>query len=381
MAGKAPQGDALKKIGRLVVLVSCFMLALTLTRCGGSNQPGPSLSITPTSLPNGTLGIPYSQTIEAGGGVAPFTWTLVGALPHNLQLAPSGNTATVSGTPDTEANGVAFSIKVTDSANESATQSYSVSMLAEPDTLSFAPTAGLSFGPELVGTASTAQTATLSNNGNSGVVINNVAAGGDFAESNTCGSGLAAGGSCTIKVTFAPSQMGLRKASITVTDDTAGSPHLLSVSGIGLTSGPNATLSVATLNFGSENVGTTSSPLSITLSNYGTVALSIASLAATANFGETDNCIPGLASGASCTVNVTFRPTTAGPLSGTLSVTDNAPDSPQVVPLGGTGVSGMCVPQGGLCYAPSPNNPCCPAPRGHHSYCSNPTGWGTCTES
>lgn len=289
----------MKRFGRVVVLVSCFMLGLTLTRCGGSYQPGPSLSITPTSLPNGTLGTPYSQTIEAGGGVAPFTWTVVGALPHNLQLAPSGNTATVSGTPDTEANTVAFSIKVTDSANESATQSYSVSMLAEPDTLSFAPTAGLSFGPELVGTASTAQTATLTNNGNSAVVINNVAAGGDFSESNTCGSGLAAGASCTIKVTFAPSQMGLRKASITVTDDTAGSPHLLSLSGIGLTSGPNATLSGATLNFGSENVGTTSSPLSITLSNYGTVALSIASIAATANFGETDNCIPGLASGAS----------------------------------------------------------------------------------
>src|ERR1700674_4770878 len=122
----------MKKIGRVVVSVSCFMLALTLTRCGDSHQPGPSLSITPTSLPTGTLGTPYSQTIEASGGVAPFIWTVIGALPHNLQLAPSGNTATISGTPDTEANAIAFSIKVTDSANESATQSYSVSMLAEP---------------------------------------------------------------------------------------------------------------------------------------------------------------------------------------------------------------------------------------------------------
>lgn len=39
-----------------------------------------------------------------------------------------------------------------------------------------------------------------------------------------------------------------------------------------------------------------------------------------------------------------------------------------------------CIPQGGACYGPSGNH-CCPAPRGHHSYCSNPTGWGTCTES
>jgi hypothetical protein len=354
------------------------MVALALTRCGGSYQTVSPLSITPASLPNGTLGTPYSQTLEAGGGVAPFTWAVIGALPHNLQLAPNGTAATISGTPDMEANAIAFSIKVTDSANQSGTQSYSVSILAEPDTLSFAPAAGLSFDPQLIGTAGTAMTATLTNTGSSAVVINSVAGGGDFTESNTCGSGLAAGGSCAIKVTFAPSQMGLRKASITVTDDTAGSPHLLSLSGVGITSGPNATLSATVLNFGSESVSTTSSPLSITLSNYGTAALSVAGIAATANFGETDSCVPTLASGASCTVHVTFRPTTSGNIMGTLSVTDNAPDSPQVVLLGGTGVSGMCVPLGGLCYGPGPNH-CCPGPFPHHSFCSNPTGWGTCT--
>jgi hypothetical protein len=39
-----------------------------------------------------------------------------------------------------------------------------------------------------------------------------------------------------------------------------------------------------------------------------------------------------------------------------------------------------CIPQGGACFGPGHPN-CCPAPRGHHSYCSNPTGWGTCVES
>jgi hypothetical protein len=370
----------MKNTGRIIVLVLCLMVALALTRCGGSYQTVSPLSITPVSLPNGTLGTPYSQTLEAGGGVAPFTWAVIGALPHNLQLAPNSTTATISGTPDMEANAIAFSIKVTDSSNQSGTQSYFVSILAEPDTLSFAPAAGLSFDPQLIGTASTAQTATLTNTGSSAVVINNVAGGGDFTEGNTCGSGLAAGGSCTIKITFMPSQMGLRKASITVTDDTAGSPHLLALGGIGLTLGPNATLSATSLNFGSQNLYTATS-LSITLSNYGTVALSVAGIAATtANFGETDSCAPSLASGASCTVHVTFRPTTSGNLMATLSVTDNAPDSPQVVLLGGTGVAGMCVPQGGLCYGPGPNH-CCPAAFPHHAFCSNPTGWGTCVES
>jgi len=41
---------------------------------------------------------------------------------------------------------------------------------------------------------------------------------------------------------------------------------------------------------------------------------------------------------------------------------------------------GNCIPEGGACYGPGGNH-CCPAPRGHHSYCSNPTGWGSCTES
>jgi hypothetical protein len=39
-----------------------------------------------------------------------------------------------------------------------------------------------------------------------------------------------------------------------------------------------------------------------------------------------------------------------------------------------------CIPFGGACFGPGPNR-CCPAPRGHHSFCSNPTGWGTCIES
>jgi hypothetical protein len=39
-----------------------------------------------------------------------------------------------------------------------------------------------------------------------------------------------------------------------------------------------------------------------------------------------------------------------------------------------------CIPPGGACYGPGPNV-CCPAPWPHHSFCSNPTGWGSCIES
>jgi hypothetical protein len=353
----------MQPIVRLIILLSCLTTIVILSQCGGGSRSSiPPLTITPASLPNGTLGALYSQTIQAGGGVAPFTWAVgAGALPHNLQLGPgTGKTVTISGTPDTAPQAVAFSIKVADSANQSATQSYTVSILAEPDTLSLSPAAGLSFSPQLVGTASTTQSATLTNTGSSPVVINSVSASGtngtnngDFSQSNTCGSSLAAGANCTVTGTFTPSQFGPRTGVVTVNDDTAGSPHLLSLSGIGLTSGSNATLSATSLNFGSQGVGTTSSPRIITLSNYGTASLNIAGIAAMTNFGETDTCGASLASAASCPINVTFTPSTTGSETGTLSVTDNSPGSPQVVSLGGTGALGHG--SGNCTIKPGPN--------------------------
>jgi Abnormal spindle-like microcephaly-assoc'd, ASPM-SPD-2-Hydin len=91
------------------------------------------------------------------------------------------------------------------------------------------------------------------------------------------------------------------------------------LSGIGLTSGANATLSPTSLNFSSQSVGTVSSPLSVTLSNYGTATLNSESIAATADFGETNSCGASLASGGSCPINVTFTPNATGSVTGTLS--------------------------------------------------------------
>jgi hypothetical protein len=83
------------------------------------------------------------------------------------------------------------------------------------------------------------------------------------------------------------------------------------------------------------------------LTNYGTTALSIAGIAATADFGESDNCGSSLASAASCTINVTFTPPAVGTVTGTLSVTDSASGNPQTVSLSGTGTmnsfTGYCL--------------------------------------
>jgi hypothetical protein len=101
----------------------------------------------------------------------------------------------------------------------------------------------------------------------------------------------------------------------------------------GLVSGPSAFLSPESLTFATQLLGTTSAPQPVLLSNYGTATLTLASIATTTNFTETDDCGSSVAAGAGCTINVTAAPSSIGSLDGALSVTDDAPGSPQVAPL------------------------------------------------
>ncbi|HEY4933135.1 MAG TPA: FG-GAP-like repeat-containing protein, partial [Terriglobales bacterium] len=107
---------------------------------------------------------------------------------------------------------------------------------------------------------------------------------------------------------------------------------------------PNISISPPSVNFGPQQVGTTSGPQTLTVTNTGTATLTISSITIgglnAGDFAETDNCIGNsVAQTQSCTVQVTFTPTATGLLSANLSFTDNAPGSPQTVPLSGTGTS------------------------------------------
>ena len=63
--------------------------------------------------------------------------------------------------------------------------------------------------------------------------IARIAASGDFAETNACGASLAAGANCAISVTFTPSTGGTRSGTLTITDNAAGSPHTVTLTGTG----------------------------------------------------------------------------------------------------------------------------------------------------
>jgi len=95
-------------------------------------------------------------------------------------------------------------------------------------------------------------------------------------------------------------------------------------------------LSTNVLNFAAQNVGTSSNAQTVTLTNAGSAALVISSVSASGDFGETNNCTT-VATGASCTISVTFTPSGAGTRSGTLQITDNDVTKSQTVTLSGIG--------------------------------------------
>ena len=82
-------------------------------------------------------------------------------------------------------------------------------------------------------------------------------------------------------------------------------------------------------------VNTTSTPKTVVLSNIGTAPISISSLTWTGNFLVSNSCGGSIAAGASCNINVTFAPKSAGNLHGMITLHDSASSKPQVILLSG----------------------------------------------
>ena len=194
----------------------------------------------------------------------------------------------------------------------------------------------LGFGNQAVGATSAPKTVTLTNTGDAPVTIASIAASGDFAQSNSCPSSLAPTANCTISVTFTPPARGTATGAITISDNTPGNPHVVRLLGIGVQ--PTAVLTPASLTFDNQLVGTTSAAQTITLASTGYDPLVISSLVASGPFGRTSNCGQSVDIGRSCAISVTFTPTAPGTATGAITITDDALDSPQTVPLTGTGV-------------------------------------------
>jgi FG-GAP-like repeat/Abnormal spindle-like microcephaly-assoc'd, ASPM-SPD-2-Hydin len=163
----------------------------------------------------------------------------------------------------------------------------------------------------------------------------------DFSQTNTCNVPLKPTAICSLTVTFAPFVAGARDAVLLIADNAPGSPQAVTLNGTALAA-PLASLSATSLTFGNENLGVTSSAQFVLVTNTGTAPLTGLSSNLTgtnaADFTQATNCPDPLVVGAQCFFSVAFAPTDIGSRSAKLQLLDNAPDSPQIVMLSGTGI-------------------------------------------
>lgn len=318
-------------------------------------EPSYPVDLNPSKLDfgdqrKGTASPPLQVTITNNGAAA----VTIGSTTGSPDFAPGTTCATVAAGKSCTMT-VVFTPSVVD--NESGTLTIADDAAGTPQIIPLtgrgvAPSALLvpsswDFGHVQVKTASPPTKAiTLTNTGTGPMAITGIAVSGtnaaDFAESHpTCGSSLAAnGGNCAINVTFTPGAGGQRNANLVVTDDAGTGSQTVPLTGFG--DGPAATFDKASLDFGPRAVGSTTT-LPLTLTNTGNQQLTniniTLSAGAFALVTSPKPCGTTLDANASCEIDVSFSPTQPRQENATLTVTDNAGDSPQHVPVTGTGTA------------------------------------------
>ena len=271
----------------------------------------------------------------------------------NQTLAPAGRcviSATVH--PTVVGSWNATLSMPTDAAFSANPSTFAFSGIASPPPQPVFSPGSVLFPAQDVGAPETARVVWLDNGlvpslGLLPLKVASVAVGGPDASSfrvvwDGC-SGLSISGaySCPVEVGFAPTTAGTLNASLLFSDDGAGSPQALPLTGVGTVP---ATASPRQVDFGQVPVNTRSAPSTVTLSNTGTSAFSVGKVSISGtNKGDysttSDNCSnQTLSPGQSCQVAVVFRPEATGASTATLSFADTAANSPQTVSLTGTGL-------------------------------------------
>ena len=192
----------------------------------------------------------------------------------------------------------------------------------------------------MVGTGSSAQSFVLADGNNyplGHALSVSLASPSNFTltQGSSCPASLVT--TCTLAVAFTPYEAGSFSEIATITDQTTGDTSLLRLYGTG--GGPTVSLSTGSVTFPARSVGTVSVPTAVTLTNTGTVPLTVTSVfvagAVSNNFSETNNCT-SVAVNSSCEIDVTFSPMSTGVQAATIQIDSNALSSPDVVQLSGT---------------------------------------------
>ena len=314
-------------------------------------SPPPAVTLLPTSLDFGTV---LGGTTSAGKSV---TLTPLSSASVSLSsIAASGDFALVTTATScpysggTLTGGAACTIDITFTPTATDTRSGTVTITytgeGSPETIALSGVgmvaaanlypASLTFGNQDEGNPSSPQVVTLTNPNAVPLTVSSIAVLGSWTQSNNCMPAVLANSSCAINVSFQPTVYGPQTGTLTVTDYASNSPQSVTLSGTGLT--PVVSLSALNLTFAGQTVSTQSAPQVITLTNTGNGALTPLKTTRSGDFAQTNTCAGSVAAGASCTISITFSPIDSGSRSGTLTLTDNASNSPQTVELSGTGM-------------------------------------------
>ncbi len=282
-----------------------------------------NLGTTPVTINSVTAGTDYTVTSNACGA----------------QLAPGSCTINVAFKPT--AGGQLNEFLTINDSDSSSPQTVALGGLARALKASLGT---LNMGNHLIGVSSTPVPVTLTNLGTTPINISGISyPNPEFSQylpSSTCGASFPGLSTCQVYSLFTPDASGLQTGSFTVVDSDPSSPTTITLTGTGVA------LKFSALNviFGGLNLGLTHSPVSLTLTNLGSVAVNFSSIAiGGANPGDfaiqTNTCGSSVGASANCSLGVTFTPQAAGARSATLIFTDDTYQSPQSVALAGTGVA------------------------------------------
>ena len=319
-----------------------------------------TITISPSSVNFGSFGL--------GSTSMPQDFTITNATANTAHITSIGFTGTNLGDfSETDtclnvalASSATCTVSVTFTPGASGSRSATLSLTDDapgsPHTASLTGTgtaapivqlsgSSLSFGNHNDGSTSSSQSVTVTNNGNASltsIVISITGANSsEFAQTNTCGNTLTQSSNCSISVTFSPTTAGSKTASVSIADNAGTSPQTISLTGTGVALAPIASLSSSSISFGNQSLGTTSSQQSVMLTNTGNASLTGITISVggtnAGDFAETTACGTTLAASANCLINATFTPGATGARGASVSISDNASDSPQSVILTGAG--------------------------------------------
>ena len=204
------------------------------------------------------------------------------------------------------------------------------------------------FTNQAIGASSSPVLITLTNGQSVTLNITAIQTSLPFSQTNNCGTSLAPAKSCTISVTFGPTAAQFYTSTLTVTYAAPGSPQTVTLTGNGIVP-ISYTPKVGGYYFYNQIVSTPSTPQPITITNNQSVPLTFSSISSSADYPFTTNCGNGagsgtLPAGATCTIQVVFNPHALGKSLANLTIAENAPGGPIVIPLQGTGISGTPGP-------------------------------------